>query len=187
MPAAGAKTPVTLGYVSRPNGLKGAVVVHSDPSMASVFTQGLEVEVTMRSGMRRTLEIRSAAPVKDGTRIVFAEVNDRNGAEALVGATVVVDRDALDELDEGEYLDTDLVGLEVVTRDGKSLGRLVEVVATGANDVYVVSSDDGAEILVPATRNAEIEIDLDAGRMTVAAEALEYGNPPQGAPKTDIR
>ncbi|HXC50585.1 MAG TPA: ribosome maturation factor RimM [Candidatus Limnocylindrales bacterium] len=179
MPAAAAKSPVTLGYVSRPNGLQGAVVVHSDPSMTGMFAKGLEVELRPRSGTVLRTTVRSASHVKDGVRVTFDRVADRDAAEALVGATIVVERNALGEMREGEYLDTDLVGLEVRAHDNRALGRLVEVIATGANDVYVVAAADGSEILIPATANAEIEVDLAAGRMTVAAEALEYGAPPQ--------
>ena len=166
---------VPLGYVSRPNGLLGAVVVHSDPSMSSVFARGLEVELHPRQGEPLRTRVRSAAPIRGGLRLTFDDVRDRSHAEALVGATVRVERDRLGPFTDGQYLDSDLVGLEIVTRQGRRLGRIVEVIAPGANDVYMGRAEDGAEILVPAVAHAVLEVDLDAGRMTVAAEALEYG------------
>ena len=84
-------------------------------------------------------------------------------------------------MDEGEYLDTDLVGLDVVTSEGAALGKLAEVIATGANDVYVVTAEDGGEALVPAVGHAVLDVNMDARRMTVLAEALEFSPPP--APK----
>ena len=176
---------VILGYVSRPNGLLGAVVVHSDPSMSSVLTRGLEVELLPRQGEPLHTRILNAAPVRGGVRVSFDDVRDRNRAEALVGATIRVERSRLGALGAGEYLDTDLVGLEIVTREGRALGRLVEVIATGANDVYVVRAADGAEILVPAVAHAVLEVDLAAGRITVAAEALEYGAAPPAKPASE--
>lgn len=169
---------MSLGYVSRPNGLQGAVVVHSDPSMADVLARGLAVELLPRSGRPLATRILSAAPIRGGVRVTFDHVHDRNAAEALVGATVNVQRSQLGDLAEGEYLDVDLIGLEVVGDDGKALGRLVEVISTGANDVYVARDQGGAEVLIPAVAHAVLDVNLDAGRMTVASGALEYGAAP---------
>lgn len=166
---------VILGYVSRPNGLRGAVVIHSDPSMTDVIGDGLEVELFPRQREPLHTRIRSAAPVRGGVRVTLEHVHDRNAAEALVGATVRVARAALG-LGEDEFLDSDLVGLDVVASDGRRLGKLVEVIATGANDVYVTRSDDGREILVPAVPHAVLSVDLAAGRVIVAADALEYSD-----------
>ena len=165
MPTAATTDPVTLGYVSRPNGLQGAVVVHTDPTMSSVFAKGLEVELRPRSGAPIRTAVAGASRVSDGVRIKFEGVSDRSAAEALVGATIVVERGVLGPMDEGEYLDTDLIGLEVVTREGKVLGRVVEVVATGANDVYVVSTPTG-ELLLPAISTVILNIDVATKKIT---------------------
>lgn len=147
--------------------------------MTSTFVRGLEVELEPRGGgpAIRT-RVRSVAPVRGGLRVSFDRVEDRNASEALVGATVFVDRSRLESLDEGEFLDSDLLGLEVVTGGGASLGRIREIIPTGANDVYAVEAADGSEILVPAVAHAILAVDLDAGRVTVAADALEYGQAP---------
>ena len=178
---------VTLGYVSRPNGLLGAVVIHSDPSMTGVLAKGLEVELVPRQGAAFRTSIRSAAPVRGGVRVTFDHVHDRNRAEALVGATVHVERESLGPFREGEFLDSDLIDIDVVTREGTRLGRLVEVIATGANDVYAVRDAAGAEVLVPAVAHAVIDVDLATRRMTVAAEAIEYGAPAPEQPAARSR
>lgn len=185
MPAAAPDT-VTLGYVSRANGLRGAVVVHLDPSMTGVVRAGLAVELKPRVGACLRTRVLHTSQVRGGLRVAFDHVTDRDAAERLVGATIVVERGALGPLADGEYFDSDLIGLEVRTGDGRVLGRLVEVVATGANDVYVVQSGDGGEILVPAIRNAQITVDLPAGCMTVAADALEYGAASDRAGTRDV-
>jgi 16S rRNA processing protein RimM len=172
---------VRLGYVSRPNGLRGAVVAHVDPSMVSSFRRGLELELAPRQGAPFRTRVHSAAPIRGGVRLTLEGIGDRNRSEALVGATLSVTREALGPLGEDEHLDTDLIGLEVVTGEGRVLGRLTEVIATGANDVYVVTAEDGGEALVPAVGHAVLDVDLEAGRMTVLAEALEF-TPPPAAP-----
>ena len=180
-PAPGASPLVNLGYISRPNGLQGAVVAHVDPSMAPYFQRGLALELAPRQGQPLRTKVRSAAPVRGGLRLTLDGVSDRNRSEALVGATIFVTREALGPMGEDEFLDTDLLGLEVVTGDGTALGKLTEVIATGANDVYVVTANDGGEALVPAVGHAVLDVDLAARRMTVLAEALEFTPPP--APK----
>lgn len=145
--------------------------------MAATVVRGLDVELLPRSGPPIRTTVRSAAPVKGGLRVTLDRITSRNQSEALVGATVTVERDSLGPLKDGEYLDTDLVGLDVVTGGGEFLGRLEEVIATGANDVYVVRSAAGAEIMVPAVAHAVVGVDLAASRMTVNGEALEYSSP----------
>ena len=71
------------------------------------------------------------------------------------------------DLPPGEYYHYQLVGLEVVTDVGEDLGTLQEVLVTGSNDVYVVQSNSGEEILLPAVSQVIKQVDLSAGRMLV--------------------
>ena len=68
---------------------------------------------------------------------------------------------------EGEYYLHQLVGIDVVTDQGKNLGRLKEVILTGANDVYLVDSPEGKEILLPAIEEVILEINLEDRTMLV--------------------
>jgi 16S rRNA processing protein RimM len=91
---------------------------------------------------------------------------DRDAAEALLGARIAVQRDRLPRLDAGEYYWTDLIGLEVETLEGIDLGRVSHLIETGANDVLVVRGD--RERLIPFLPGRFVhEIDLDRGRMRV--------------------
>ncbi len=73
-------------------------------------------------------------------------------------------------LEEGEYYEHQVVGLAVVEQDGTPLGKVREILSTGANDVYIVVGPEG-ELLLPAIEPVILEIDLQAGRMVV--EVLE--------------
>jgi 16S rRNA processing protein RimM len=64
-------------------------------------------------------------------------------------------------LEQGEYYHHQLLGLEVIDENGKPLGLLSSILETGANDVYVVRDQTGAEILVPAIDSVVLDIDLD--------------------------
>jgi 16S rRNA processing protein RimM len=114
-----------------------------------------------------------------GKRILvrFAGVDDRSVAETLTGAKVMLLREHMPDLGSDEYYDFELIGSIVATPSGKTLGRIVEIMPTGANDVYVVESDDGSEILVPAVSGAVLNVDRTAKRVVVEPTALEYSQP----------
>jgi 16S rRNA processing protein RimM len=65
------------------------------------------------------------------------------------------------ELPEGEYYHHELLGLSVLDETGASLGRVTEIMQTGANDVYVVTDEAGKEILLPAIAEVILDVDLD--------------------------
>ena len=79
----------------------------------------------------------------------------------------MVTRENAVPLEEDEYYIADLIGLMVVTDDGKTLGKLKDVLQTGANDVYVVETAAGKEVLLPVIRECVLDIDLKAGVVTV--------------------
>jgi 16S rRNA processing protein RimM len=95
----------------------------------------------------------------------------------LRGQLVQIAREEAVPLQAGQFYEHQIVGLSVVTADGHALGQVVEVLATGANDVYVVLGPRG-EILLPARAEVVRAIDLDAGTMTVV---LLPGLTPQDA------
>jgi 16S rRNA processing protein RimM len=96
----------------------------------------------------------------------LAQVGDRDAAQALLGAEMVVPRGELPDPGPDTYYWADLIGLTVLTEDGGCLGELVEILETGSNDVYRVRGRQG-EVLVPALASVVRRVDLIAGRMWV--------------------
>jgi len=94
---------------------------------------------------------------------------DRTTAEALRGWLVQVPLTESIPLLEGEYFEHQIVDLDVWTRDGEYLGVVDSIIYTGANEVYVVHGPvpNHPEILIPALRSVILDIDLEAGRLTV--------------------
>lgn len=99
---------------------------------------------------------------------------DRTRAEELRGATLYLPANQVPPLPAGTYYRRQLEGLEVVTEDGRVVGRLLSVVATGANDVYVVRGKQG-EILLPAISTVVREIQLSEGRVIVRLPEGQLG------------
>ena len=76
-------------------------------------------------------------------------------------------RDQAVPLGKDEYYIADLIGLKVLREEGSYLGELVDVLQTGANDVYVVKMEDGREILLPVIRDCIKKVDLEQGEIVV--------------------
>ncbi|MCB2059778.1 MAG: 16S rRNA processing protein RimM, partial [Novosphingobium sp.] len=103
---------------------------------------------------------------KGGAIARFAEVPDRNTAEALRGTELAVPRSELPPLGEGEYYYADLVGLAAVSTSGEDLGRCVAVENFGAGDIVEIERADGKRFMVPM--NAEAVPEWDGERLLIS-------------------
>ncbi len=97
----------------------------------------------------------------------FKGYDSINDVEQYRKKSLLVSRENAVELQENEYFIADLLGLTVVTDEGKQLGTLKDVLQTGANDVYVVETPEGQEILIPAIRQCILSVDLEEQTMRV--------------------
>jgi len=165
---------VLLAAILGAHGLKGEVRVKT-------FTEaperlGAYGPLHAKDGRAFTLE--SVRPGKDGEAVAsFAEIRDRNGAEALKGTELFVSRAALPQAENGEFYHADLVGLDAEDTAGRRIGKVLSVQNFGAGDVLVIMADTGDEILLAFTRDNVPEIDVKAGRLIVAVpDEVEAGN-----------
>ena len=97
----------------------------------------------------------------------FEGISDRTDVSTLTNKLVYISTDQLPVLTDGEYYLHDLIGLDVYEQEGRYLGTLMEILETGANDVYVVQNDAGEETLIPATERTILEVDLNQEKMIV--------------------
>ena len=104
----------------------------------------------------------------------FFTINDRTLVSTLTNELVYVAVDQLPRLPDDEYYLHQLIGLAVYQEDGVYLGNLTEILETGANDVYLIEDDEGKEILIPATEEMILDIDLGHGKMIVG-KMIWYG------------
>lgn len=105
--------------------------------------------------------------VRQSLAVLFKNFTTVEDAEKLRGLELFVYEDSLPPLKEGNYYHYQLLGLEVQNLDGEKLGRINEVINTNGNDVYVVKSKDGTEILVPAIVDAVKSVDIEGKIITV--------------------
>ena len=98
--------------------------------------------------------------------LLFRGFRDRDQAIRLTGSWLCVPESDVPDAEEGEYFHYQIIGLRVRTVDGDDLGEITDILETGSNDVYVVTSPEG-EVLVPALSHVVEEIDVFGGLMTV--------------------
>jgi 16S rRNA processing protein RimM len=116
---------------------------------------------------------RRIAEVEGGGRVPVIRLQDvesREQAESLRGRYLEVEPEPLPE---GSYYWHQIVGLQVQDDAGQALGTVVEVFRAGENEVYRVESASGDELLLPALRSVVLDINTEAGTMTVHYEAEE--------------
>ncbi len=135
---------VTLAVVAGAHGIGGEVRL-------KLFAEGLDSLARHRQVMvgDRPLTLASLKGGGGAPIARFAEITDRNAAEALRGQEVTVPRSALPPLDEGEYYHADLIGLPCVAAGGAALGFVTAVENFGAGDLLEVEATDGRRALVP--------------------------------------
>ena len=159
------RKPVILGRVSGIYGVKGWIKVHSytDPREAILDYKNW---LLLRDEDRQS--VRLAEGKRHGKTVIarFDGVDDRDDAAGYVGNDIGVPREQLPDTGRGEFYWTDLEGLQVVHSDGRTLGKVAHLLATGANDVLVVRGDQ--EILIPFVQGEVIkDVDLAAGVINV--------------------
>lgn len=157
-----------VGHIAGVHALRGEVKVELFTDFPERFAPGAH----FRLGSDLTdVRIATVRPHKQQLLVQFEGVTDRTAAEQLRGLWLFMpERDAAD-LEEGAYWIHDIIGLQVWEAGGGVLGAIVDVLVTGANDVYVVrpapGANQGQEILLPAVEDVVLEVDLEQHRMTV--------------------
>ncbi len=155
---------LVVGQIVRPHGVRGEVGM----KIMTAYPERLAQLKKLYVGPdHKPYAVKRMRRHMDGVIIHLEGISDRNEAETLRGLFVYVHIDDAVPLEEGEYYLFQIEGMRVVTDTGQELGHLTDVIETGANDVYVVTTPDNQEILLPAIPQVILQVDTTAGAMTV--------------------
>jgi 16S rRNA processing protein RimM len=157
---------IAVGRIARAHGIKGEVSVLPLSEVASRFEPGSRLFADERGD--RPLTVASARRHRTRLIVAFEEVSDRTQAEGLGGVYLFVPAGSAPGLPEGSFWPHELLGCDVVTEEGRSLGTIREVVHGPANDLWAAEGA-GGEVLVPALKDVVRRVDL-AGRRIVVRE-----------------
>lgn len=159
---------MAVGHITGVHGLRGEVKVELYTDFPERFAPG---EVLLLGVDLDEIEVVGVRPHKQNLLVQFNGVADRTAAESLRNLWLFVRETDAAELEEGVYWIHDIIGLRVVEENGDALGVITDVLATGANDVYVVRRPAGRspaqDILLPAIPDVVRAVDLAQGVMTV--------------------
>ena len=163
----------TVGKIVNTHGVKGEVKVMPTTDDPSRFKKFKSVYV-MRKTMT-TYEIETVRFHKGCVLIKFKGIDDMDAAELLRGSEIKIDRKDGVPLGKDEYYISDLYDMEVYTEEERFLGKIVDIIETGSNDVYVLKkADRPKDLLIPAIKQVIKNVDVAGKKMTVhLLEGLE--------------
>ncbi len=158
---------IEIGFIRRPFGVGGAVILTPSGSVPERFNDLDEVCLVRSGVVLGNYHIQNVKFMRKGIVIRFSEVQSLEEAEKLRNTYICVDEKSAIQLDEWEFFHHQLIGMTVVTSQGNRIGKLVRIMETGANDVYVILDKDETEILIPAIRDVIVSVDPEHGIMTI--------------------
>lgn len=149
-----------VGVISNTHGIRGEVKVY--PTTDNVRRFDDLKEVILDTGKEQlNLHVTSVKYFKNMVILKFKEFDNINDIIPYKGMDLLVTRENTIPLEEGEYYIADIIGSKVITDEDKILGTLTDVLQTGANDVYVVKSKDGKEVLLPSIEECILDRDIE--------------------------
>ena len=155
-----------VGVISSTHGISGEVKVYPTTDDANRF-KDLK-EVILDTGKTNiTLEVEHVKFFKQMVILKFKGIDNINDIEKYRGKDLLVTRENAVELDEDEYFISDIIESEVLDEEGTKLGVLAEVLSTGANDVFVVNTNESKEILIPYIKDCVLDINLEEKKIIV--------------------
>ena len=156
---------VAMGYIKGAFGVKGWVKIHA----STEFSDGLLDYPQWRlvkDHQTLAVDVEEGKIAGDELQVKFAQINDRDAAALLRGYTIEVPRETFADTDEDEFYWVDLVGMNVINRDNISLGKVKNLIETGAHDVLVIRGEYG-EKLIPFVSHYIDNVNKDTQQIQV--------------------
>ena len=155
-----------VGIITGTHGLKGEVKVYPTTDDKERFLDLEDVLLDTGSELLE-LKVEYCKFFKKFVFVKFEGLDDINEVEKYKRCPLLVTRENAVELEEDEYFVADLLGLTIVDDSGVTVGKLENVISTGANDVYEVLTEDGGRILLPAIKECILDVDMNEGIILV--------------------
>lgn len=155
---------LAVGKLTRPHGVHGEILMQILTDFPDRIKPGSKVFTGEHKSPQVVKSIRSHSA---GAIVGFEGYQDPESVGRLRNHFVFVSAQGLPDLPEGEYYHHQLIGLKVRTIQDRVLGELVEILQTGANDVLVVQTETGSEILIPYIDEIVQRTDLEKGELLI--------------------
>ncbi len=167
-PSAGEPEYLVVGFLRRAHGVRGEMVmeVHTD------FPERLKAKTKVFVGdKRQPMMIAATRFHQEGLLVKFKDLDKPEDAARYRNQLVYVTAADRPPLPKGQFYHHELIGFDVADEEKGSIGKLTEIMQTGANDVYVVTRPDGSEILLPVIPS--VVLDIEADRRLIRVHLLD--------------
>jgi 16S rRNA processing protein RimM len=155
---------LTVGFLRRPHGLRGEIIMDLHTDFPERLKPGRKLFV---GDSYKPMSLESSRQHGKGVLMKLKGIETPEEAGQYRNQWVFVKTKDVPALPEGQHYQHELFGIKVVDENDQPLGELVEIIETGANDVYVVRDDSGKEILLPAIPSVILDLDIHRGFLKV--------------------
>lgn len=157
-----------VGKIVNTHSLKGEVkVISSTDFEEQRFEKGTELLITRGNQVVKEVTVESYRTHKNNLLVKFVGIDSIEEAEKLKNLQIKIDSDNIGELEENEFYFHEIIGCEVFDENGKSLGEISEILTPGANDIWVIKSQNGKEILIPYIEDVVKKIDVENKKIDI--------------------
>ena len=164
LPDKGEPVFLVIGKLRRPHALHGEMLME----IMTDFPERIKPNNVVYVGEEHLpMRIRSCRIYRQMLLIAFDNYHDPESIGQFRNNLVYVRTADIPPLPEGEYYHHQLLGMRVVSEDGRLLGHLIKILETGANDVYLVRTESGPDLLLPAIDSVILEINIERNEMLV--------------------
>lgn len=157
-----------VGKIVNTHSLKGEVkVISSTDFEEQRFEKGTELLITRGNQVVKEVTVESYRTHKNNLLVKFVGIDSIEEAEKFKNLQIKIDSDNIGELEENEFYFHEIIGCEVFDENGESLGEISEILTPGANDVWVIKSQNGKEILIPYIEDVVKKIDVENKKIDI--------------------
>lgn len=153
---------MNVGKVVNTHGIRGELKIMPLTDFPEVrFAKNAELFLFTPDNRPVPVTVESARLHKNMYIVRLKEYGNINEVEKFKGGIAKVSKENLAELEEGEYYFHQIVGCAVITEEGETLGTISEILTPGANDVWVVKTSAGKEVLIPVIDDVVLDVDVE--------------------------
>lgn len=163
---------IVIARIVKPRGIRGEVSCVIQTDFPERFSSLESVTVWLPDGSRPKLRVEDCWFHNDRVILKFEGYDTMTAAQELTGGRLVISDTNSDLLEDGQFFERQVIGSDVVTSDGRSIGRVKSVMRTGGTDVLVLETEEGLERMVPFADEICTDVDVGAKRIIV--------DPPEG-------
>lgn len=146
---------INIGKVVTTHGVRGDIKVYPHTNVEDMFSKLKKVYIGENEQKILSVKYAKGCPVLN-----IDGVNTVEQAQLLIGKQVFADEASLPKLEEDSFYLKDIIGCVAVDENDAEIGKVIDVIFTGANDVYQIETESGREMLVPAVKEFIINVDV---------------------------